>query len=62
MFHPDMQTSAWVAVAVILAIIAGIHRHKQLAPKTYAIKDDESGAAPGSDFAPVLAEAKRDIG
>jgi len=62
MFHPDMQTSASVAVVVILAVIVGIYRHNQLAPKTYAIAHTETGAAPSSDLAPVLAEAKRDIG
>jgi len=62
MFHPDMRTSASVAVVVMLAVVAGVYRHIQLAPKTYAITEAEAGAAPGSDLAPVLAEAKRDIG
>jgi TRAP-type uncharacterized transport system fused permease subunit len=62
MFHPDMKTSASVAVAVALAVIAGIWRHIQIAPTTYAITDSESGSAPAGDLAPVLAEAKRDIG
>ena len=62
MFHPDMRTSASVAVVVMLAVIVGIWRHIQLAPKTYAIAEIEADAAPGSDLAPVLASAKRDIG
>ena len=62
MFHPDMKMSASVAVVVALAVVVGICRHSQLAPKTYAIADAETGAAPSSDLAPVLAEAKRDIG
>jgi TRAP transporter 4TM/12TM fusion protein len=62
MFHPDMTTSASVAVAVVLALIAGIYRHIQLAPTTYAIMDTETDAVPGNGLAPVLAEARRDIG
>jgi len=62
MFHPDMKTSASVAVFVALAVVVGIWRHIQLAPKTYAITDTETGAPPSRDLAPVLASAKRDIG
>jgi len=62
MFHPDMGASASVAVVVMLAVVAGVYRHIQLAPKTYAITETEAAAARGSDLAPVLAEAKRDIG
>jgi TRAP transporter 4TM/12TM fusion protein len=62
MFHPDMRTSASIAVVVMLAVVAGIYRHIQLAPKTYAITGAEPGVAPKSDLAPVLAEAKREIG
>jgi hypothetical protein len=63
MFHPDMQTSAWVAVAVLIAVVVGIHRHNYIAPpKAYAIAATKAEAEPGSDLAPVLAEAKREIG
>ena len=62
MFHPDMKTSASVAVVVMLAVVVGIWRHIQLAPKTYAITDAETGAGPSGELAPVLASAKRDIG
>ena len=62
MFHPDMKTSASVAVVVMLAVVVGIWRHIQLAPTTYAITDAEAGAEPSGDLAPVLATAKRDIG
>ena len=62
MFHPDMNMSASVAVVVMLAVIAGIHRHIQLAPKVYAIADSDADTAPSSDLAPVLAGAKRGIG
>ena len=55
MFHPDMSISALVAGVVTLALIGGVVRHIQLAPKTYAISGDEtelrvggrSGSRPG---------------
>ena len=62
MFHPDMRISAAVAVVVVLALMAGIYRHIQLAPTTYAIADSETDAAPGGDLSPVLVSARRDIG
>jgi TRAP transporter 4TM/12TM fusion protein len=62
MFHPNMQMSAIAAVVVVLALIAGVHRHHQMAPKTYAIARSELDEAPGMGLDPVLAEAKRDIG
>ena len=61
MFHPDMTMSAAIAVPVVLALIAGIWRHRQIAPpKSFAPTQDQ--LAPSSGLAPVLAEAKRDIG
>src|SRR5262245_36936930 len=62
MFHPDMKISASVAVLVVLAVLAGIYRHNQVAPKTYAVAGPDTDAVPAGDLAPVLAEAKRDIG
>jgi TRAP-type uncharacterized transport system fused permease subunit len=60
MFHPDMKTSAAVCIVIALALIVGIMRHRVIAPpKTFAL--ETSGPA-GGDIAPVLAEAKRDIG
>ncbi len=61
MFHPDMATSAAVAVVVLAAVVFGIWRHRQIAPpKSFAATPDQ--IAPSGDLAPVLAEAKRDIG
>jgi TRAP transporter 4TM/12TM fusion protein len=61
MFHPDMRTSASVAVVVTIAIVVGIYRHNYIAPpKAYSAAEADAG--PGSDLAPVLAEAKREIG
>jgi TRAP-type uncharacterized transport system fused permease subunit len=63
MFHPDMSVSAIVAGVVVLALIGGVARHLQLAPKTYAIAGEEAeDATLDGDLAPVLASAKRDIG
>jgi TRAP transporter 4TM/12TM fusion protein len=63
MFHPDMSVSAIVAGVVMLALIGGVARHLQLAPKTYAISGAEAeDAASDADLAPVLASARRDIG
>ena len=61
MFHPDMATSAAVSVVVAAGIVAGIWRHRQIAPpKSFAITPDR--IVPAGDLAPVLAEAKREIG
>jgi len=62
MFHPDMRVSALVGVVVALGIIVGIYRHRQIAPEAGAIAREGSDVAPAGDLAPVLAEAKRDIG
>ena len=61
MFHPDMTTSAAVCVVVMAALVWGIWRHRQIAPpKSFAPTQDQ--IASSGDLAPVLAEAKRDIG
>ena len=62
MFHPDMKVSALVAVVVALVVMVGIRRHRRIAPQAHAVADTEFRAVPSSDLAPVLAEAKRDIG
>src|SRR5262245_11337094 len=63
MFTPDTRTSAAVAVVVVVATGFGIWRHRQIAPpKTAAAAQPSEPAAPTGDLAPVLAEAKRDIG
>jgi hypothetical protein len=61
MFVPDMAVSAAIAVVLIAALVAGIRQHHKVAPpKSYAAAPKPGPAA--GDLAPVLAEAKRDIG
>jgi TRAP transporter 4TM/12TM fusion protein len=62
MFHPDIQVSAAICVVVAAAVAAGVWQHRIVAPpKTFAAQDTGGGPATG-DLAPVLAEARRDIG
>jgi TRAP-type uncharacterized transport system fused permease subunit len=61
MFHPDIEISAMVAVIVVVALVAGIWQHRKIAPPKSFTTLPQGGAATG-DIAPVLAEAKRDIG
>jgi hypothetical protein len=61
MFHPDMKTSAAIAAIVMAGLVIGIRQHRKVAPpKSFAI--DQAGSAASGDLAPVLAEAKREIG
>jgi TRAP-type uncharacterized transport system fused permease subunit len=61
MFHPDMKVSAAVAVVVLLALVAGIGRHRAIAPLRTALAT-EGTAVPSGELSPMLAEARRDIG
>jgi TRAP transporter 4TM/12TM fusion protein len=61
MFVPDMRTSATVAVVVALALAVGIWQHRRIAPPK-AFAADAGKPASSGDLAPVLAEAKREIG
>jgi TRAP-type uncharacterized transport system fused permease subunit len=63
MFHPDMRVSAAVAVVVAVGLLLGIWRHQLIAqPKTRPAADTAESTRPSDDLAPVLAEAKRDVG
>lgn len=63
MFHPDMWVSAAVAVVVLIALVFGIWRHRQVAPQQGELVIAPAPIAPADDaLAPLLAEAKRDVG
>jgi TRAP transporter 4TM/12TM fusion protein len=64
LFHPD-DTLVWATGAVALAAqIWGIRRHQIIAsPKTtVAPAEDADAPAPAGDLAPLLAEARREVG
>jgi TRAP transporter 4TM/12TM fusion protein len=61
MFHPNMQVSASVAVPLLIAIALGIWQHRRIAPQN-TLSVQEKAASGSSELAPVLAEAKREIG
>ena len=62
MFHPDTKVSAAVAVAVVAALVLGIWRHRIIAPPKTAAARREATAASAEELAPLLAEAKREVG
>ncbi len=62
MFDPDTAVSAAVAAVVLAALAFGIRRHRVIAPpKTVLATAAESAASPDA-LAPLLAEARRDVG
>ena len=62
MFHPNATVAWMVAVPVLLALVAGIWRHRQIAPpKSVAVAPD-GAPAPVGELEPLLAEAKRELG
>ena len=62
MFHPDTRVSAAVAVVVLAGLVLGIWQHRKIAPPKTAIAAPSEMASPSGDLAPILAEAKRDVG
>jgi TRAP-type uncharacterized transport system fused permease subunit len=61
MFHPGIRMSAALAAVLVVALAVGVRRHVQIAPpESYALAAKEQVTS--GDLAPVLAEAKRDIG
>jgi TRAP transporter 4TM/12TM fusion protein len=61
MFHPDTKVSAAVAIAVVVALVLGIWRHRIIAPPIAAAHAEAAATSPDA-VAPLLAEATRDIG
>ena len=62
MFVPDMRMSALIAAAVIIALIAGIWQHRLIASPKGPVASAPKPAPAAADLAPVLAEAKREVG
>jgi TRAP transporter 4TM/12TM fusion protein len=62
MFHPDMRVSAAVAVVVVVALAFGIARHRVVAPPKAAAAPAEDAVTSPDELAPLLAEAKREVG
>lgn len=61
LFHPDAAWATGAAAIVVPAVIAGIWRHRQIAPPKSTLHADESAGADLLDEG-VIAEAKRDFG
>jgi TRAP transporter 4TM/12TM fusion protein len=61
MFHPDTKVSAAVAVAVVVALVLGIWRHRIIAPPIAAAPAEAAATSPEA-LAPLIAEARREVG
>jgi TRAP transporter 4TM/12TM fusion protein len=61
LFHPEAAWATGAAAIVVPAVIAGIWRHRQIAPPKSTLLADESTSADLLDEG-VIAEAKRDFG
>jgi TRAP transporter 4TM/12TM fusion protein len=59
MFHPDTKVSAAVAVAVVVALVLGIWRHRIIAPPIAAAPAEAAATSPKA-LAPLFAEARRE--
>jgi TRAP-type uncharacterized transport system fused permease subunit len=62
MFHPD-DTFVWAPGTIVLAaLVVGIWRHRIIAPPKAGFTRAETAGRPQGDLAPLLAEARRDVG
>jgi TRAP transporter 4TM/12TM fusion protein len=61
MFHPDTKVSAAVAIAVVVALVLGIWRHRIIAPPIAAAHAEAAATSPEA-LAPLIAEARREVG
>jgi hypothetical protein len=61
MFHPDTKVSAAVAIAVVVALVLGIWRHRIIAPPMTAAPAEAAATSPDA-LTPLLAEATREVG
>jgi TRAP-type uncharacterized transport system fused permease subunit len=63
MFQPDMRISAAVSVVVLIALVWGIWRHREIAPQQgEVVTASGPSAADDGALSPLLAEAKREVG
>jgi TRAP transporter 4TM/12TM fusion protein len=61
MFHSDTMTAAGISLVVAAALVFGIIRHRQIAPKDRS-QPVEGQATDREELAPIVAAARRDIG
>ena len=61
MFYPDTKVSTAVAIAVIVALLLGIWRHRIIAPPIAAARAEAAATSPEA-LAPLIAEARREVG
>jgi TRAP transporter 4TM/12TM fusion protein len=62
MFHPN-DTLVWGPAAVVLvALVAGVLRHRRVAPPAAVAVEPEPAASPAGDLDQLAAEARRDFG
>ena len=61
MFYPDIRVSAAVAIVVLVALILGVSRHRIIAPPIAAARAEATATSPEA-LAPLIAEARREVG
>jgi TRAP transporter 4TM/12TM fusion protein len=61
MFYPDIKVSAAIAIVVLVALVLGVWRHRIIAPPMRAAPAEAAAASPEA-VAPLLAEARREVG
>ncbi|HEV2000915.1 MAG TPA: TRAP transporter large permease subunit, partial [Xanthobacteraceae bacterium] len=63
LLHPNDMTATAVGAVVLVATLIGIWRHRLIAaPKSAPPPESAERLAPAGDLAPILTEARRDIG
>jgi TRAP transporter 4TM/12TM fusion protein len=61
LFYPDDATAAYAAPVVLIALAAGIWRHRIVAPGTSAIVDIDRGDRGDKELEALVMEAKREV-
>jgi TRAP transporter 4TM/12TM fusion protein len=60
-FYPDIKVSAAVAIVVLVALVLGVWRHRIIAPPMRAAPAEAAATSPDA-LAPLIAEARREVG